>query len=473
VEKKQNPPKVFISYSWSSPEHINRIVEWAERLVGDGVDVLLDKWDLKEGHDKYAYMEQMVTDPTVSKVLIFSDSLYAKKADERKGGVGTESQIISQETYEKVKQEKFIPIVLEYDATEKPSLPVFLANRIFLDFSTPERYYENYEKLLRLIFDKPLFKKPQVGKPPQLITEESRPSLITTPKFEAFKNAVLTDKSHFRGLASDYLDSVLSFLNDHRIVNPPTGIPLDEVMVNSINELLPIRDEFIRFLSFQIKYKNDSEIYESIFRFFESSLQFQEPRPNTTEWDSASSDSLAFLIYELFIYLIALLIKFKRFSESNLFIERPYLKSPKLGLGIDRLTNYLALYADCHSLQQRRKSKADLLRQRSTLKEVTFEQFMQADFVLCLRYILHFETGLFAWYPSSLIYVRFHPVPFEIFLRATSHAYFEDLKILLKVEDKEDLINKYKVGAKRYSVDSWELGFAFEGLMNIQKLDTQ
>jgi hypothetical protein len=39
-------PKVFISYSWSSSD---RVLEFAKRLMANGVDVILDKWDLKEG----------------------------------------------------------------------------------------------------------------------------------------------------------------------------------------------------------------------------------------------------------------------------------------------------------------------------------------------------------------------------------------------------------------------------------------
>ena len=84
------------------------------------MDVILDKWHLKEGQDKYVFMEKMVTDPEVAKVLVFSDRVYAEKAAARKGGVGTESQIISSEVYEKVAQDKFLPIVCERDANGNP-----------------------------------------------------------------------------------------------------------------------------------------------------------------------------------------------------------------------------------------------------------------------------------------------------------------------------------------------------------------
>ena len=97
-------PKVFISYSWSSSSHQGLVREWAEQLASDGVEIVLDQYDLKEGQDKYAYMERMVTDASVSHVLVISDKQYAQKADARKAGVGTESQIISKEVYEKVDQ---------------------------------------------------------------------------------------------------------------------------------------------------------------------------------------------------------------------------------------------------------------------------------------------------------------------------------------------------------------------------------
>ncbi len=119
-------PKVFISYSWTSKAHQALIQQWAERLISDGIDVVLDLFDLKEGQDKYAFMERMVTDSGVTHVLVFCDKLYAEKADARRAGVGTESQIISKEVYEKVGQSKFIPIACEITGKGGPCLPALL-----------------------------------------------------------------------------------------------------------------------------------------------------------------------------------------------------------------------------------------------------------------------------------------------------------------------------------------------------------
>jgi hypothetical protein len=60
---RDDNPIAFISYSWSGVKHREFVLNLAERLMSDGVYVRLDIWDLKEGHDKYVFMEKMVTDP--------------------------------------------------------------------------------------------------------------------------------------------------------------------------------------------------------------------------------------------------------------------------------------------------------------------------------------------------------------------------------------------------------------------------
>lgn len=138
-------PKVFISYSWTSVEHEQFVMDLATSLRNHGVDAILDKWDLKPGQDKYVFMESMVVDTEVLKVLVFCDRKYQEKANNRAGGVGTESQIISQELYGRVKQTKFIPIVCEYDDDGQPCLPVFMKGLIYIDVSSEERLRRRYK----------------------------------------------------------------------------------------------------------------------------------------------------------------------------------------------------------------------------------------------------------------------------------------------------------------------------------------
>jgi len=137
-------PKLFISYSWSDTEHEQWVVDLATELRQSGVDVILDKWDLKEGHDAVVFMEQMVTNPEIKKVAIICDEKYCEKADGRAGGVGTETQIISKEVYDNQAQEKFVAIVSKKNESGKPFLPTYYKSRIYIDLSANDQYAENF-----------------------------------------------------------------------------------------------------------------------------------------------------------------------------------------------------------------------------------------------------------------------------------------------------------------------------------------
>ncbi|SHG47182.1 SEFIR domain-containing protein [Bradyrhizobium erythrophlei] len=158
-------PKAFISYSWSSLDHQQWVLDLATQLRESGVDVIFDKWDLKEGDDAIAFMERIVTDKSIKKVIVVSDRKYAEKADGRQGGVGTETQIITPHIYKKVQdQNKFVCVISETDGEGKPYVPTYYQSRLHIDLSKEDIFAENFEQLLRWIFNKPAYPKPQLGK---------------------------------------------------------------------------------------------------------------------------------------------------------------------------------------------------------------------------------------------------------------------------------------------------------------------
>lgn len=153
MTEQTSSPRVFISYSHTSLEHVKWVLGFAESLREDGVYVVIDKSHLREGDDVQAFMERMVSDQSISRVIIISDKGYAKKADDRRGGVGTEAQIISPELYSRTEQRKFIPIVTTADAeTGRAHLPVFLRHRYFIDLSSDQKFRVGYQRLLDIVF---------------------------------------------------------------------------------------------------------------------------------------------------------------------------------------------------------------------------------------------------------------------------------------------------------------------------------
>ena len=186
MRKNIDTPKVFISYAWGDEAYQKLVLSFAKMLVTDGIDVILDKWNLKEGNDTYAFMEKCVTDPSITNVLILLDPIYARKANEHSGGVGTETQIISPKIYKEVMQEKFIPVVMKRGENGEVCKPAYLEGRLYFDLSQPTSCNINYRKLVKTLFGEEIYHKPALGKKPNWVekpiepmTEDSFSSLLT------------------------------------------------------------------------------------------------------------------------------------------------------------------------------------------------------------------------------------------------------------------------------------------------------
>jgi hypothetical protein len=140
-------PKVFISYSWDSPEHKQWVSRLAELLRANGVDAILDQWDLAPGDNLTEWAERNVQSSDA--ILTVLTAQYNQKVQSRSGGVGFESALISSSLAESPRR-NFIPIVREREAVA--SMPLAFRARMYLDFSDDDRFEENLHELLRAVF---------------------------------------------------------------------------------------------------------------------------------------------------------------------------------------------------------------------------------------------------------------------------------------------------------------------------------
>lgn len=200
-------PKVFISYSWTSEEYKEVVLQLADKLRRDGVDVTLDQWDLKPGNDRFVFMEHSIEQS--DKVLVLCDKGYVDKAANRKGGVGTETTIITPEVYGNYKQEKFIPIIMDSFDT----VPTYMKNAIGIDYRFENRE-KGYQEILRAVYECPVSVKPQLGQPPKWLGINAR---LT----HGNQNTNLADKTMVLNVnnAEDLLGSIV----DNTIINLDRG----------------------------------------------------------------------------------------------------------------------------------------------------------------------------------------------------------------------------------------------------------
>jgi len=168
-------PKVFISYSWDNDLHRNWVLLLAEKLLANGVDVILDQYELHYGVDLTFFMENSIMDS--DKVLIILTENYKNKAENREGGTGFEFSLINSELYKnKDKNKKFIPILRGKERTN--STPNFLKSIYDLDMRVDADFSQQFENLLRSIFEKPKKIKPTIGNKPEFLKEKKQKYLI-------------------------------------------------------------------------------------------------------------------------------------------------------------------------------------------------------------------------------------------------------------------------------------------------------
>ena len=481
------PPKLFISYSWTSPQHEQWVVDLAEKLIDFNVDVKLDKWDLGVGQDAIVFMEQMVTDSTIRKVLMIVDKNYAEKADAREGGVGTETQIISKEMYDDQQQDKFAALVLDKNDKRNVYLPAYYKSRIYIDFSEPQNHEKEFDKLLRWIFDKPLHVKPAFGKPPAFVSDETRIDIPTnTAQRDAIK-AIKDDKGNSSGYVTDYLESLSVGLESFRINNiEELKEPFDDAVIESIENFIPYRREFIELILTMVKYSVDDNYAKTLHKFFEELIPYLDiPKGYTGSVNNEDQDNFKFIIHELFLYTIAILLKAEKFETVKYLISRHYYMDYHPANGQNLMVSYIQFYNDVPSINETRKNRlyptrallqADLLKNRSQYTTIDFLYLMQADFILFMRNELTPVDLDSRWcYPVTLLYTESsYRRAFPIFVRSESGEYFDRVKLLLGIDNKDDisrLFDAYK-SRKKHTLRVGNTFPDLKALINFDNLAT-
>lgn len=475
--------KIFISYSWTSSEHEQKVLDLATELMESGVDVVLDKWDLKEGDDADKFMERMVSDPTISKVLIISDKAYVEKANKRKGGAGTEAQIISKEIYEQQDENKFVVAVFEFDENSgKPYIPIYYGSRKYIDFTDQSKYSVKFEELVRWIYNKPLYKKPELGKKPSYILEEEKKTLGTTSSFKRCISLYKELKPNRKAALHEYLEKFIDNLERFRIVFDTNNL-YDELFYNNITDFLPYRNEWIELLEVICNNNFTDNEHDLFHSFFENLHLYTLEKIGYTYYSNQIEENFKFIEHELFIYYITILIKYNLYTYVYSALSSIYYNK-KAQDPISVKYNFRKFYNYIHCLEKRNQRlnlnrislHADLLKERAkTITNIPFDDLIQADLIIFLYNIIHTDNDYLMWCPITLIYASERRVPFELFVRAESKSFFCYIKKMLNINNKQDLIKASNDIKNRRSLYSyrWEYNLMLIDLfLNLSRIDT-
>jgi hypothetical protein len=464
--------KVFISYSWSSELHQNWVISLANRLVQDGVDVKFDKWDLKEGHDKYSFMESMVKADDIDKVLIILDKKYTERADERKGGVGTETLIITPQVYENALQEKFIPIVCEVDENDKAFLPVYLAGKIYIDLSAPEHFEANYEKLLRSIFNRPSLSKPKIGSPPRYLFEDTPMHFKTSTMVKGLDEQLNKFPGRINAITRDFLDEFFSNLAEFKVERQanPTMVSVGEAVLDRLKQYMSLKSDYIHYFEKITKAQLNLD-YDIVLHFLEKlPLLFAPQEENVSGWHRYEFGHYKLIANELFLYTVAIALKNADYKFLEEIFHSKYLMKERHSNGRGPNT-FSAFYFHCDIVDEYYKNlkgvnyysvQAELI---ITNIPEGFPREALIDGDLLAHYIA--KLNGINWFPKIYVYRSDYNESFDFFNRLISIKHFEKVKNVLGVDN----LNELKIKLTEIKENGKERGYDY-GFSRMPELDS-
>ena len=402
---KIEKPKVFISYAWTSDSYINKVASFASSLMNLGIDVLFDKFEMKPGNELNNFMEKSVKDSSVTSVLLLLNKAYKEKADNREGGVGKETQILSEELYNNVNQTKIIPVIFEKGSNGEIYKPTYIGSTYHIDLADENKYESEFKLLVKSIYGETIYRKPELGTTPSWVTEE----IVFEPKTElqlsSFKNQLNKDVNdqNYISLLSEIKTKILLY----KITNISTSDPkvFSEKYLMNYNGLILIRNEYLELVK-QWVYVNAPE--KKIASFFESTL---------SEINEISiindKDIFYILLHEIFIYTIAYFLKCEQYEKVAYILGKTYCSTNYS----DRISTFSTFYSGSHHNNLdyavcNRDNKNYLTGTGNFwIENLQVDFCSQSDFVLadiiCFNYSLfgNNQQGLDThWFPVTYIY---------------------------------------------------------------------
>jgi tetratricopeptide (TPR) repeat protein len=154
--------KVFISYSHDSREHADRVLTFADRLIEEGVDCVLDQYEESPAEGWNMWMDRQIKGADFV-LMVCTETYYKRVMGEEKPGAGFgvkwEGKLIYQHIYQADSQNtRFIPILFKECTLQNIPTALRDATRYYVDSD------EGYENLYRRLTNQPKIKKPELGK---------------------------------------------------------------------------------------------------------------------------------------------------------------------------------------------------------------------------------------------------------------------------------------------------------------------
>lgn len=156
--QKDNKITVFVTYSWDNPEHEEKVHAFTNMLRDNGFYAEVDKMLIQNetAKDFKSMMHEGMTHN--KKVIVVLSEGYKKKAEDFKGGVGTEFSLILKDIEDNPKKY----ILVTFSGRDNSIIPLFFKDREIIDLK--ENNENEKQKLFSKLLDEEIYQFNEVAK---------------------------------------------------------------------------------------------------------------------------------------------------------------------------------------------------------------------------------------------------------------------------------------------------------------------
>ncbi|MCD8243293.1 MAG: toll/interleukin-1 receptor domain-containing protein [Parabacteroides sp.] len=460
-------PRIGISYCHSARGVAEKI---CDRLEKNGFKVLIDFKDLKYGHDMNYFMEELITE--TGTLIILIDNEYAQKADERKGGVGTETFLISSEMYSQARPDRFIPCALEKDGKGGFILPKYLKSRMCADFTSEEQIEKNWASILTHL------------------TSEERHEKSDDDNFvksiDVGRDYIAQLNSSFSiRVAQEFLEHSFQYVDSLRVRRE---VKIDsrefyEECIALYQKLIPVRNQCIELIYIMEKAPSD-QMVNIVTEMLEMLLTLKEPPLDKStintinEYRHASHRVFA---YDIFLHSIATLMRLLKFSEIHEILTPGFTPTEyDRTMGYRQPNTYHDFFITKDDVFKRQPEYEkfispglQLVKENATRGDISFDpHLIEADVLIYLHSLVY----SFYWLPMTICYCESTDMPRAFFMKCSGKRFFKYLAQATGISSGNDMRSSFleNGGDERIKAIS-SLFFApkVSKLVNLDELDTR
>lgn len=247
----------------------------------------------------------------------------------------------------------------------------------------------------------------------------------------------------------DFLDSIYKELEG---IRPDFSKykDIDEAILSQINNSESIIYRYVESVLLASRYKN-LDALENIYGYFGNLYKLCNiPEGFSGSYYESHFDGYRFIIYEMFVSLIAALIKYENWHiignilSNDIFVEQKeskYISYSRINMSVQSLdisrNNRLHL--------ERASITADLYKNRFTQGNlsqlISHRRFLEADYFLFMRSICNDQDKLGIWCPRSCVYLNYVP---RFIVKAESRTYLENLVKAAGLDDIKEFAEKFR-----------------------------